>query len=641
MTDSNSNNPNSVPLAHKALNNPWLFIPLLYLMQAMPVTAVQEVATIIYKDLGVENEPITRWTSLIALPWSLQMLLGPLVDLNSTKRNWTLTGHLVIGVALMIAAFSMRAPNAFEVTLVIFALCAVMSALTNIATDGFAILSMSKTQQAQFAGIMSTFYRLGRLFVSALLVLFAGLLMRMPPIEISGPMLSYKKGSESRMMDSAKLEVRSGVLATTEGWVLQPEIKIPPGSNQLRINRQGEVGVTRDKKDEVVGQIQLTESGPLQVSGPVSAMEPKSVWFMVILIGAVVYGALHLVVRATMPRIEQDVDRSVNLEESKKNVSRTGILLMLGVGGYFLINAVVRLVAHGLWAAFDGSVKAADATVVTGLQGWRLPDDNKVLGFSTRFDPIMVEVIQFGVCAAVVVLAINAFRNSIRGSEMGEALRSFIQQPGFGAIFFFILFYRFGEALVGKITPLFLKDAADKGGLAIANEQIGILSGGLGVIGIILGGIIGGFTVSKIGLRRSFWPLALAMHVPNLLYLWASLKTMPMQIVNAPGIGELNITLGGMLFVDQFGYGFGFAGYMVYLMWVAQRGRFVTSHYAIGTGMGALCIAIAGVLSGVLQKNFGYTGTFVAVIFMSVPGLLSLLFIPLDESHKEIKVEVE
>jgi PAT family beta-lactamase induction signal transducer AmpG len=205
---------------------------------------------------------------------------------------------------------------------------------------------------------------------------------------------------------------------------------------------------------------------------------------------------------------------------------------------------------------------------------------------------------------------------------MADALQSYIRQDGFPAIFFFILFYRFGEAMIGKMTPLFLKDTIANGGLAVPNELFGPIKGFAGVVGIILGGLAGGWFVSKLGLRKAFWPLAVCMHAPNLLYLWASYQH--------PGIPGLY----GIEFVDQFGYGFGFAAYGVYLMWVAQRGRYRTSHYAVGTGMGALCIATAGIVSGIVQKNFGYHGFFISVIFLSLPGLLSLLFIPLDDRPK-------
>src|SRR5205814_9307505 len=88
-----------------------------------------------------------------------------------------------------------------------------------------------------------------------------------------------------------------------------------------------------------------------------------------------------------------------------------------------------------------------------------------------------------------------------------------------------------------------------------------------------------------------------------------------------------------VVFAEAMGYGFGFAGYFVYLMQVAQRGRFVTSHYAIGTGLGALFITFATILAGIVQSVFGYVGVFVAACLFTVPGALTLLFIPLDESH--------
>lgn len=528
--------------------NPWVFVPLLYFMQALPVAIVQELAVIVYKDLGIANESITRWTSLIALPWSMQMLFGPLVDLNFTKRKWILGGQAVIVACLLLAAFSLKLPNAFGFSLVLLALTALFSALCNIATDGFAILSMTRQQQAQFAGIMSTFYRLGRLFVTALLVFVAGLMLK----------------------------------------------------------RQG--------------------------------ADPATVWMTVLATVVGMYAVGSAAAHRLLPRPPGDEGRDLSKEraspETVRSILRSLLIVLIGVAGYFMLNSIVRLSAHGLWRFLDGGLSGS-------LLGWKLPEKNLVLGFDLGLPSVGVEIVQLAFCAVFVVWAFAMARRMIVGTEVGEALGSFVRQAGFPAILFFILFYRFGEAVVGKITPLFLKDSVTNGGLAVPNEQLGILSGLFGVVGIILGGIVGGVTVSKLGLRRSFWPLALAMHVPNLLYLGLAKGAIPMFSAELSWPGPFNATLASILFVDQFGYGFGFAGYMVYLMWVAQRGRFPTSHYAIGTGMGALCIAIAGVLSGVIQNSFGYAGVFLGVIFMSIPGLLSILFIPLEDSHKAIKVSVD
>ncbi len=511
-----------------ALQNPWLYVPLLYFMQAIPVTIVQEVAAIFYKDLGIANEPIIRWTSLISLPWSMQLLFGPLVDLNATKRRWILAGQFLIAIGLAATAFLLAVPNAFEITLVVLAATAITSALCNIATDGFYILSTTKDQQAKFVGVQTTCYRLGRLFCAGLLVFLVGLL--------------------------------------TKGGV-----------------------------------------------------SPTLAWTIILASAAGIYFLGHLVNRRTVPKPEADQPAVPEAPgENVKNIQRTLVLVGVGLSGYFFLNALVRLALHGV------------ATATGSFEGWRLTGIGKVIGYELGLSAVALEIAQFFVCGTILTTSLGLAKKLIVKSSMGEALGSFIRQPGFPAILFFILFYRFGEAMVGKMSALFLKDSIDQGGLAIANDQLGLMNGVAGVIGIVLGGLLGGYTVSRIGLRKAFWPLAFAMHVPNLMYVWAS-----------SGVKVPIEAIYGILFVDQFGYGFGFAGYMVYLMWVAQRGNFKTSHYAIGTGMGALCIAIAGVVGAAIQANYGYNGFFIAVIFMSIPGLLSLLFIPLDESHKQIKVEVE
>lgn len=531
-------------------SNPWTFIPLLYFMQSIPVTLVQDVSVVVYKDLGIQNEQITRWTSLIALPWGLQMLLGPFVDLSFTKRGWIVGAQAVIAVLLIAAAFLLRMPNAFAFSLIVLGATAVMSALCNIATDGFAILSMSKTEQARMAGFMSTFYRLGRLFCASLLVYVAGVLMR------------------------------------KEGY----------------------------------------------------ALDPATAWTAVLLFGAAVYGVLHLVGRWTLPVMDgscEDTSPEPHTgEQASRNLARTLWLVTLGISGYFLLNACVRLVAHGLATLGGGQIGSFD------VSGWQLPEGNRIPfvdwpAVGSGFSPVGVEVVQLGVCGALAALAFVQARRTIRNTEFGEALGTFVTQPGFAGILFFVVFYRFPEAMVGKMSALFLKDPLDKGGFGLPNEQLGILNGLVGVVGIVLGGIVGGWVVSRIGIRRAFLPLALAMHVPNTLYLLLAYRVLPSW-----ELGGLNWTIGATLFIDQFGYGFGFAGYMVYLMWVAQRGRFTTSHYAIGTGMGALCIAAAGVVSGVVQQNFGYTGLFWAVMFCSIPGLIAILVAPLDDSHRQIRAEM-
>jgi PAT family beta-lactamase induction signal transducer AmpG len=607
--------------------SPWTYIPLLYFLQAVPVTVVQELATIVYKDLGIANESIIRWTSLIALPWSLQMLFGPLVELNFTKRWWIQAMQLLIAVGLAASAFLIRLPQAFEFTLIVFGASAVMSALCNTATDGFAIMAMDKTEQAQFAGIMSTFYRLGRLFCISLLVFIAGMLMKLPalPISVQGGTIAATLDNQPATVATARLTVINGLLGTEDGAILSPTVPIPPGSFGLKVEPNGDVFVTRLTGVEKAGTIALPQGATIPGEGSVQGLDPRTTWMFVLLIGAAVYALLYFVMRGMLPRPESDVPRNEDRGEVRASIARTLYLIGLGLGGYFLLNAVVRLVAHGIWASQGADPEGP-------LKGWMVGPANTI-PFLGGLSPtgLTAELAQLVVCAAVVAGSAFLARKTIRGTETGEALASFVRQPGFLWIFFFVLFYRFPEAMVGKVSSLFLKDALDKGGLALPNEQIGVIGSLVGVVGIIVGGILGGWVVSRVGLRKAFWPLALAMHLPNLLYLWASYGTMHMVVLPLKWPGPLNLTIGGVAFIDQMGYGFGYAAYMVYLMRVAQRGNYRTAHYAIGTGMGALCILTAGVTSGVIQANFGYKGVFLAVMFASIPGLLSLLKVPMDD----------
>ena len=173
------------------------------------------------------------------------------------------------------------------------------------------------------------------------------------------------------------------------------------------------------------------------------------------------------------------------------------------------------------------------------------------------------------------------------------------------------------------MSPLFMRDTPTAGGMGLSVADVGIINGVAGIVGIILGGIAGGLVVSRHGLRRSFWPLAICMHAPNLLYVWAA-------ATHPPGW-----CMYGVAFVDQFGYGFGFAGYCVYLMYVAQHGKFRTSHFAIATGLGFVTIVLAGILSGILQSTLGYLWFFVGVCLCTIPGMVTLLFIPLEDVEKK------
>ena len=186
--------------------------------------------------------------------------------------------------------------------------------------------------------------------------------------------------------------------------------------------------------------------------------------------------------------------------------------------------------------------------------------------------------------------------------EFGMTFISYFQKPYIVPALLFILLFRFPEAQLGKIAPLFLVDDAAAGGLELTTGQVGFAQGTLGVIGLLLGGILGGITLSRFGLKKCIWYMVAAISVPDLVYVYLSwFPTQNMALVST------------CIFIEQMGYGFGFTAYTLFLMYFA-RGEHQTSHYAISTGIMALGMMLPGMISGMLQESMGYRTFFIWVI---------------------------
>ncbi|QDV78980.1 hypothetical protein [Botrimarina mediterranea] len=207
--------------------------------------------------------------------------------------------------------------------------------------------------------------------------------------------------------------------------------------------------------------------------------------------------------------------------------------------------------------------------------------------------------------------------------EFGRTFSTFFQKPGIGLALAYLLIYRFSEAQLVKMKPLFLLDPRDKGGLGLSNEQLGLLDGTIGVTLLTLGGIVGGIIVARDGLRRWFFPMALAINLPNAAYAW-------LAFTQPESIWPIAIAIG----IEQFGYGFGFAGYMLYMLHLS-RGEHQTAHYALCTGFMALGMMIPMKYSGALQEWLGYEKFFLWVLGAIVPSLIITLLAPLREEPQE------
>ncbi len=160
----------------KTNTNPWYWIPVLNFASGLPYAIIISVSVIMYKNLGINNEDIGIYTSLLYLPWVVKPLWSPFIDLYSTKRKWFLAMQLVISVAFLIVGLTIPISNFFVLSLAVFWIAAFASASNDVASDGFYMLALTKDQQSFFLGIRSTFYRLSLLTGNGLIVIIAGYL---------------------------------------------------------------------------------------------------------------------------------------------------------------------------------------------------------------------------------------------------------------------------------------------------------------------------------------------------------------------------------------------------------------------------------------------------------------------------------
>lgn len=200
-------------------------------------------------------------------------------------------------------------------------------------------------------------------------------------------------------------------------------------------------------------------------------------------------------------------------------------------------------------------------------------------------------------------------------TEFGKTFATFFRKPGVGLAIVFMLLYRLPEAFLLKMINPFLVSAPDAGGLALSTETVGMVYGTIGVLLLLLGGILGGLFASKYGLRKSLWLMALALTLPCLSFVFLSIYQPQNIVIICAAIG-----------LDQFGYGFGFSAYMLYMMYFAD-GESKTSHYAICTAFMALSMMLPGLVAGYIQEALGYTGFFYMVMACCCLTLIVTYFV--------------
>ena len=212
-------------------------------------------------------------------------------------------------------------------------------------------------------------------------------------------------------------------------------------------------------------------------------------------------------------------------------------------------------------------------------------------------------------------------------AEFIKIYKLFFKKKDIRLIIAFLLIYRLGEAQLVKISQLFFFDPRSAGGLALTTSEVGFAYSTMGVIALVVGGILGGILASKNGLKAWIWWMFAAINIPHVLYIYLSFFQPHSYFL-------ITLCVAG----EQFGYGFGFTAYMLYMIYVSE-GEFKTSHYALCTGFMALSMMIPGAFSGIIQEFLGYKLFFIWIFITMIPGYFIIKALPLDpEFGKKVDI---
>lgn len=601
------------------VRSPWTWVPSLYFAEGVPYVVVMAIAAVMYKRFGLSNTDIALYTSWLYLPWVIKPFWSPIVDMLKTKRWWIVSMQLLVGAALAGVAFTLQTSFAIQLSLAFFWLMAFSSATHDIAADGFYMLGLDDEEQALFVGIRSTFYRIATIAGQGFLIMIAGVLeVFTRRISMAWSLTFYAAAALFLLLcvyhKFMLPHPKEDHLKTISGRHL---LKDFVGSFVTFFQKQhiALVLVAAAVMCRLIGlsnmNIALYVSW-LYLSWAISALCIPIVdilknkrWWMVIIslltvfaLAAVAF-TLHIAfllqlslaffwLTAFVYAYNDSIDRSYLLDYSHMR-------RFLFLKGKNIYNHIIMIIGQFFLIMIS----------VTGLDAF-----TRHISIA-RSITLYIIVLFLLLCVYHKLMMPHLCEDNSRDSSEPSLLRDFVssfvtffQKPHIVPAVLFMLLYRFPEAMLTRICPLFFIEKKSAMGLGLTTSELGFVQGTIGVIGLTIGGIIGGVAAAKGGLRRWLWPMVVAMSLPNVVYVYLSLA-----------LPDNFFIINACVFVEQFGYGFGFTAYMLFLI-LFSKGNNKTAHYAICTAFMAMSMMFPGMAAGWLQERLGYSHFFEMIMLL-------------------------
>ena len=545
--------------------SPWLWVPSLYFAEGIPYVIAMTVSVIMYKTMGVSNAALAFWTSVLYLPWVIKPIWSPFVDVISTKRNWVLITQFILGCCFIGVALVVRLPLWFALTIIVLWIIALASATHDIAADGFYMIGLDEHQQTWFVGIRSTFYRMAMIVGQGLIVMLTGYIMSKTGLKpVSITAMAVPPNEIIQVLDENNLPA----IKASE----QPNIVVIPAEVKVPIYNPAE-------PDGDSANVFICLSAP--------------------------------------PKKEETVVVNFGRKKGSKDIWLTSAgRLEFTTENWNKPVKVTLKVDHRLR---EQVVSQFEATAGDIPFSW-------AVSFGILGVFFLLICLYHKLMLPTGLETVRVKSQELKSSWL-KVFSSFFQKKGIVSALSFLLFYRLAESQLVKMASPFLLDSQEAGGLALTTTQVGFVYGTVGIICLTIGGILGGIVAARNGLKRWVLWMALAINIPDLVYVYLS-------YVQPDNFMIVTICVA----IEQFGYGFGFTGYMLFMLYLAE-GEYKTSHYAIATAFMALGMMLPGMISGKLQDLMGYRTFFVYIMFCTIPSFLVASLVKIDPDFGKKKIE--
>lgn len=620
-------------MKHTKNKSPWAWIPTLYFAQGLPYVAVMTISVIMYKRLGISNTDIALYTGWLYLPWVIKPFWSPFIDIIRTKRWWTISMQWILALTFAGVAFTIPAPFFFQLTLAVFWLMGFTSATHDIAADGFYMHALSEHEQSLYVGIRSTFYRIATVAGQGLLVIIAGLietgtglqpaqlsvtaapdippvLSSIPsrftqPVDTTGDPYFIYTTSQIKVSSIAPTEV-NGIPFKTYAEAVRDSVKMLNAINGFVKNDNSKepsmTPIAPDGNNESAFTVWLKKwFGENRETTSPDDNIANNIFVVGVRLNKMPQTDEPIVLNVTHRNGDQSIKLEQNLlstrfEFTRDNWDKTAYL-------FFEVDHKIKEQTEATFIGASGNITFAWIVVFLSLSAfffavavyhsWILPHPASDSHESTHSaSEIMKEFVLTFV--------------------------SFFKKEQIWIAIAFMLLYRLPEAQLVKLISPFLLDPIDKGGLGLSTGEVGLVYGTVGIIGLTIGGIIGGMVAARGGLKKWLWPMAWSMSLTCLTFIYLS-------YFPASSLLVINICV----FIEQFGYGFGFTAYMLYLIYFSE-GEHKTAHYAICTGFMAFGMMLPGMAAGWLQETIGYRHFFIWTVICCVATIGVCAFVKID-----------